>query len=457
MRRRQLQEEPAGSFSRRELTALILPLILEQFLAVMVGMADTAMVSGVSGSAVAAVSTVDTVNLLFIQLFSAMSAGGAVVAAQYLGRKDRKNACAAARQLMMATLFLSSLIALIIAVFHRQVISLLDSGSDPDTVRLSEIYLLITAFSYPFLGVYNGGVGLLRAMGNSKASMWTSVAMNIINIGGNALLIHPCGLGVAGAGISTLVSRMVSAAVILFVMFHDAMPIHLEKPRRGSNAYKPDFAMIRRILRIGVPNGLENSLFQVGKVLIMGIITTFPTAIRAANGICNSLSSVVNIPGSAICLASVAVVGQLVGAGKKEEARRYSKKLLLLMYASFLPLNLLLFLLPGPFMALFSLEAEGVPVAIEIMRLYALCSTAVWSLSFGMPNFLRAAGDARFTMMVSIISMLLLRLGLSYLLVYGAGLSLQGVWIAMYADWVARAICFCVRFAGSKWLNKKVI
>ncbi len=457
MRRLRLHEKENGAFSRHDLLLLILPLIAEQFLAVMVGMADTAMVSGVGGSAVAAVSTVDTLNILFIQLFSAMSAGGAVVAAQYLGRKDTKNACAAARQLMLSTFVLAAFVALATAVFHRQIVALMDNGSDRSTVDQSCTYLFLTALSYPFLGVYNGGVGLLRAMGNSKASMWTSIAMNVINIGGNALLIHPCGLGVAGAGLSTLLSRAVSAVVILSILFHDTMPIHLEKPRRGGGAYRPDFAMIRRILRVGVPNGLENSLFQVGKVLIMGIITTFPTAIRAANGICNSLSSVVNIPGGAIGLASVAVVGQLIGAGKKEEAKRYSKKLLGLMYLSILPLNALLFLVPEPFVGLFSLDAEGVPAAVEIMRLYCACSVATWALSFGMPNFLRAAGDARFTMAVSMISMLALRVGLSYLLVYGMGLSLLGVWIAMHADWAARSVCFCVRFAGKKWLEKKII
>lgn len=457
MQRRRLGSGADDSFSRRDMAALILPLIAEQFLAVLVGMADTAMVSIVGGSAVAAVSTVDTLNILFIQLFSAMSAGGAVVAAQYLGRRDTKNACAAARQLMLSTLALAAVAALVIAVFHRQIISLMDNGSDPDTVAQSCTYLLITALSYPFLGVYNGGVGLLRAMGNSKASMWTSVAMNVINIGGNALLIHPCGLGVAGAGISTLISRVVSAAVILSILFHDAMPIHLDKPRRGAAAYRPDFAMIRRILRVGVPNGLENSLFQVGKVLIMGIITTFPTAIRAANGICNSISSVVNIPGGAIGLASVAVVGQLIGAGKKDEAKRYAKKLLGLMYLSELPLNLLLFFLPETFVGLFSLEAAGVPVAVDILRLYAVLSIFTWALSFGMPNFLRAAGDAKFTMAVSMGCMLLLRVGLSYFLVYGLGLSLLGVWIAMHIDWLARSACFCVRFAGRKWLDQRVI
>ena len=456
MRRLHLREED-GTFSRKDLLALILPLIAEQFLAVMVGMADTAMVSGVGGSAVAAVSTVDTLNVLFIQLFSAMSAGGAVVAAQYLGRGDRKHACAAAKQLMLSTFALASFVTLIIAVFHRQIIGLMDNGSDPATVSQSYTYLLITAFSYPFLGLYNGGVGLLRAMGNSKSSMWTSVAMNVINIGGNALLIHPAGLGVAGAGISTLLSRVVSAVVILMMMFNDGMAIHLDKPRKGENYFRFDFPMIRRIFHVGIPNGLENSLFQVGKVLIMGIITTFPTAIRAANGICNSISSVVNIPGSAIGLAAVAVVGQLIGADKKDEAKRYAKKLLALMYVCVLPLNVVLFFFAGPIVGLFQLEAAGVPVGIQVMRVYAVCSIVMWPLSFGMPNFLRAAGDARFTMAVSVISMLTLRVGASYLLVYGMGLSLLGVWLAMHMDWVVRSICFVLRFMNNKWLDKKVI
>ena len=455
MRNNRLQEEE--SFSRRRLVALLLPLIAEQFLAVMVGMADTAMVAGVGSAAVAAVSTVDTLNVLFIQLFSAMSAGGAVVAAQYLGRRDRRNACAAARQLMLATFALASLISVVIAVFHRQIIGLMDSGSDRQILNQSCTYLLITVFSYPFLGVYNGGVGLLRAMGNSRSSMWTSIAMNVINIGGNALLIHPCGLGVAGAGISTLVSRIVSALIILRVMQNPGMPICLEKPRKGENIYRPDGAMIRRIFRVGIPNGMENSLFQVGKVLIMGIITTMPTAIRAANGILNSISSVVNIPGSAIGLASVAVVGQLIGGDHKQEAKKYAIKLLRLMYLSILPLNLVLLAIPEPFVGMFQLEAAGVPVAVELCRVYAACSIVLWPLSFGVANFLRAAGDTRYTMLVSVISMLTLRVGASYLLVYGFGLSLLGVWIAMHLDWVVRSLCFCLRFARNKWLDKKVI
>ncbi len=446
-------------FSSKALLALILPLIAEQFLAVLVGMADTAMVSGVdaTGSAVAAVSTVDTLNVLFINLFSAMSAGGAVVAAQYLGHQDRKNACAAAKQLMLSTFFLATIVSAVIVAFHRPIINLMDDGSDPATLNQSYTYLFITAFSFPFLGIYNGGVGLLRAMGNSKSSMYTSIAMNLINIGGNALLIHPCGLGVAGAGISTLLSRVVSAVVILRVLFNNTMPIHLDSPRRQPHYFRLDFSMIRRIFRVGVPNGLENSLFQVGKVLIMGIITTFPTAIRAANGICNSVSSVVNIPGNAIGLATIAVIGQLIGAGKKEEAKRYGKKLTRLMYLGVLPLNVLLFFFAEPVVRLLNLAEAGVPVAVQIERMYALCSIFIWVPSFGMPNILRAAGDARYTMAVSVISMLILRLGASYLLVYGFHLSLMGVWIAMHMDWAARGVCFMLRFSRGKWLEKKVI
>lgn len=456
-RRFHVRRAQEGTFSRKALVALILPLIAEQFLAVMVGMADTAMVSGVGESAVAAVSTVDTVNLLFIQLFTAMSAGGAVVAAQYLGRGEQKNACNAAKQLMLSTLILSLTIALLTIVFHRQVISLLDDGSDPDTLRQSYTYLLITACSYPFLGIYNGGVGLLRAMGNSKSSMYTSITMNIINIGGNLILIHPCGLGVAGAGIATLLSRAVSSIIILWIMFHRQMPIHLDPPRHSPHYFRLDFPMIRRIFRVGIPNGLENSLFQVGKVLIMGIITTFPTAIRAANGICNSISSVVNIPGSAIGLASIAVIGQLIGADKKEEAKRYGKKLMGLMYLGVFPLNLALIFVAEPIVRVFQLSEEGVAAALEVLMLYSTLSIFTWVPSFGLPNILRAAGDARFTMVVSIISMLVLRVGASYLLVYGLGMSLLGVWVAMHADWIARGVCFLIRFFRNRWLEKKVI
>ncbi len=446
-----------SAFSGKALVKLILPLIAEQFLAVMVGMVDTVMVSGVGESAVAAISTVDSINILFIQLFSAMSAGGAVVAAQYLGRKDHENACQAAKQLLLSTFVMAFFIMSLILLFYRQIIGIMDNGSDPDTLRQSYTYLLITVCSFPALGLYNGGVGLMRAMGNSKASMWSSTIMNLINITGNALLIHPLGLGVAGAAIATLVSRTVSALIILKLLLDPHAAIHLSPVRSWKNDLKPDFPMIKRIFRIGVPSGLENSLFQVGKVLIMSIITTFSTSLRAAHGVATTLSGLPNIPGNAIGLASITVVGQLVGAGKKKEAKQYANRLLLLAFLGILPLNLTLLFTAPRLVHLFSLSAEGMPVAAQLLQAYAIFSILIWAFSWRLPDFMHAAGDVRFPMVVSMLSMLVLRVGASYLFVYGFGWSLMGVWMAMFADWLARAICFIIRFRGDAWLNKKVI
>ena len=451
---RPLKDEP---FSRKALVALILPLIAEQFLSVLVGMADTLMVSGVGESAVAAVSTVDILNIMFVQLFSSMSAGGSVVSAQYLGKGDRKSASAAAKQLILATFGIAAVVTTIIALFHRSIIGLMDGGQNPETVEQSCTYLLITSFAYPFMGLYGAGAGLQRAMGNTKTSMWTSVAVNIVNICGNAILIHPCGLGVMGAALSTLISRIVASVIVLWVLRDKSKPIYLESPRKEPHFFRLDFTMIRRILRVGLPNGLENSLFQAGRVIIMSIITTFSTPLRAANGICNTLTSVVNIPGYAVGSAAPAIIGQLIGADKKEEARRYGNKLLIIMYLVVLPTNVILFLFADPIVRLFNLSEAGIPAAVQLLHLYTVLTLFTWAPSFGLPNILRAAGDARYTMVVAILSMVILRLGASYLLVYGMGLSLLGIWLAMHLDWVGRGICFGVRFHSGKWLNKKVI
>jgi len=444
------------TFSNQQLVHLILPLIAEQWLAILVGVVDTLMVSGVGESAVAAVSMVDILNILFVQFFSAMCTGGAIVAAQYLGNKDYPNACNAAKQLILFTVLLSSAISVAIILLHRQVIGLMDDNSDPAVFEQACTYLMITACSYPFLGIYNGCAGLMRSMGNSKTSMWTSIIMNIVNVGGNALLIHPCGMGVAGAATATLLSRVVSSLVILRLMFRDNQPIHLP-PLHTKGFFRLDLSMIKRIFSLGLPSGIETSLFQVGRVLIMGIIATFPTAIRAANGIGNSVSSLAVIPFSGISLATVTVIGQLIGADKKDEARYYAKKLLTLMYVSIFPLNVALFFWAEPLVRMFNLTDAGISVAVEVLRLFAVFTIFTYPSSFGTTGVLRAAGDVKYAMYVAILSMLLVRVGMSYLLVYGFGLSLLGVWLSMCLDWVVRSIFFLIRLKGNAWLEKKVI
>ena len=448
-----MSETRTVTFTRKALVALILPLIAEQFLAVMVGMADTVMVTTAGENAVSAVSLVDSLNILLIQLFSAMGAGGAIVAAQYLGHGDRKNACAAGGQLMLSSVAVSLVIALPGALFPRAVLGLIYGRVDPGILAEAEKYFMISAFSYPFLALYNSGVGLLRAMGNSRTSMWMSTVMNIINIAGNALLIWVLKMGAAGAAAASLISRAVSAVIIFVVLRNPQMPVFLT----NENLKRPDRKMILRIMGVGLPNGMENSLFQVGKLLIARLISRMAASIIAANAISNSICSVLNIPGSAIALAAIAVVGQCIGAGDRENALRYGRKLHLLEFLGVIPANLIAFFFTGQIVSLFSISAEGSAAAIGIIKLYCFMSIGLWIFSFGLPNTLRAAGDTKFTMTVSVVSMLTLRLGLSYILVNALGLGLDGVWYAMYADWVVRGLCFLWRFRSRKWLERRVI
>lgn len=432
---------------------LIIPLVIEQFLAIFIGMADTIMVSSVSESAISAVSLVDSINVLLIQLFSAMATGGAVVAAQYLGMRDQKNACKAAKQLMYVALAIALVIGALSAVFCRPILRLCFGGLNERTMAYCETYFYLSAASYPALALYNGGAALMRAMGNSRSSMFTSLLMNVANIVGNAILIYGFGLEVLGAGVASFFSRVLAAVIMLKLLAHRDSPIYLEKISRP----QPDWFMIKRILRQGVPNGLENSMFQVGKLMVTGIVALFAESMIAANAVCNNIGTFINLPGNSVCLAMITVVGQCVGAGDKEQAKYYAKKLVMITMAFMAVTNGLLFCFPGQLASVFSLSPEGVAASESILRVYAVMAALFWTLSFTLPAALRAAGDSRFTMLVAIISMWTLRIGLSYYFVYVMDMGLLGVWMAMYLDWVARAILFSRRYRSGKWLEQKVL
>lgn len=432
---------------------LIVPLVIEQFLALFIGMADTVMVSSISESAVSSISLVDNINVLLIQLFSAMATGGAVIAAQYLGRQDRPSACNAAKQLLYVSFAISIVIACIAVVFCDPILRLCFGNLADGTMAYCRTYLLISAASYPALAVYNGGAALLRAMGNSKASMYTSLMMNIINVLGNALLIYGLKMEVAGAGTASLVSRTLGALIMVRMLLNRESPIHLVRPTKP----EPDTGMIKRIFSQGIPNGLENSMFQVGKLLVAGIVSQFGESIIAANAVSSNIAGMWNLPGSAVGLAMVAVIGQCVGAGNKHEARYYARKLLATVYACMALLNVVLFFFARPIAGIFNLSPEGLDAAEMVLRWYAIAATIFWPASFTMPNALRAAGDARFTMGVSVFCMWAFRIGLSFILVYQLSMGLLGVWIAMYVDWIVRSIFFVGRYLSGKWLNKKVV
>lgn len=440
-------------FSKHDLLRLIVPLVVEQTLAILIGMADTVMVSSVSESAVSAVSLVDSINILLIQLFSAMATGGAIVAAQYLGRRENKNACNAAKQLMYASLLIAALLAAVSIIFCRPILRLCFGGLNENTMAYCATYFYLSALSYPALALYNGGAALLRSMGNSKASMYTSLLMNLTNILGNALLIYVFHMEVLGAALATLVARILGAVIMVRMMMNRYAPIHIERILDP----EPDFPMIQRIFRQGIPNGLENSIFQIGKLMVAGMVAMFSESIIAANAVSDKIATFVNLPGSAINLAMIAVVGQCVGAGSKEQAKYYAKKLIKLTWVMMLGTNLLVFFFGRNAAMLFNLSAEGLDASEQILKAFAIMGALFWVLSFTTPSALRAAGDSKFTMCVAIIVMWTVRIGLSYFFVYSMNMGLFGIWLAMYLDWVVRAAIFALRYRSGKWLEQRVI
>lgn len=433
-------------FSNDALRRLIIPLVIEQILAVSVGMADTMMISSAGEAATSGVSLVDMINNLIINVFAAVSTGGAVVASQYLGHKDREKACEAADQL----LFITALIALVImglAIGFRQgLLELLYHGIEPDVMRNALIYLVISALSYPFLSVYNSCAALFRSMGNSKISMQVSVVMNLINVAGNYWFIFVMKWGVAGAALASLIGRA-TACVILYVRLHNPK---LEI-QTGTHAFHVNVGMIRRILHIGIPGGIENSIFQLGRVLVVSIIATFGTVQIAANAVANNLDGMGILPNQAMNLAMITVIGQCVGADDYDQAEYYAKKLMKITYLVGGLCCLTVILTMPLSLRLYGLSAETLKLAAILVVIHDGCAILLWPAAFTLANVLRAANDVRFPMCVSIASMLIFRVGLSYLIAGGLGLGAIGVWLAMVVDWIARATFFIIRYRSGKW------
>ena len=441
-------------FTRQALVALLLPLIAEQALSVTIGLADTLMVSSVGEAAVSGVSLVDSFNTLMIQVMSALATGGAVVTSQYIGHREPKNAKAAAAQILFVLASFSLVVAAVVVVGRHAILRGIFGSIDADVMRYAETYFLLSALSYPFIGLYNAGAALFRAQGNSKISMLSSLVMNVINIGGNAVLIYGFGMGVLGAALASLVSRAVSCLVVLWLLQRPACALRVD----GLKALAPDGSLIRRILRVGIPAGIENGMFQIGKLSVSSLTSTLGTAAIAANAVANTASTFLNIPANAVGMAALTVVGQCLGAGEKEQAVYYSRRLLLTAYCGAWVMNLSAFLFANRFaISLFNLSPEAQTMALQVMVWFNFVSLFFWPSSFTLPNILRAAGDARFTMAVSILSMWVFRVGFCYVMVLGFHGRLLSIWMGMFLDWVFRSLCFFVRFARGRWMEQSVI
>ena len=452
---RQLPAKPKGRsgcfsvFSKDSLRRLILPLMIEQFLSVMVGMADITMVSAAGEAAVSSVALVDLINVLILNIFAALATGGAVVCAQSIGAENLDRANRAANQLMYIISAASLAMMALVLLFHRPLLGLLFGQVEPAVMEGAVTYFVISALSYPFIALYSGCAALLRAMGNSRASMLVSAWMNGQNIVGNAIFVFGFHRGVDGVAWSSLLSRIAAAAIMLVLLHRKQNPVRVQ----GLLSFRFEPDVMARILRIGVPNSLENSFFQLGRVLLVSLISTFGTAQTAANAVANNIDNFGVIPGQALGLALITVVGQCVGAQEWEQVRFYTKKLVKFTYLCTWGLNAVLLLGLPLILGLYSLTPETHWYAAVLIWIHNGCAMLFWPLAFTMPNALRAAGDVRVPMAVSIVSMVTVRVGGSYLLGLHFGLGAIGVWIAMVGDWIVRAICFVLRARKKLWLE----
>lgn len=438
-------------FSNKALRTLIIPLIIEQFLAISLGIFDTVMVSSVGEAAVSGVSLVDMVNVLVIDIFAGLATGGAVVVSQFLGAGNDRSASKSGAQLTLLAVVLGSSVTLLVILFSRPLLSLLFGSVETAVMESALTYLRITALSFPFISVYNAAAALFRSMGNSRISMVSSIIINIVNIVGNSLFIFVFRWGVAGAALATLIARFLAMVWLVLRLHRRDGRITL-----SLRNMKPDLSIIKKILYIGVPSGFESSMFQLGRVIVVTLIATFGTAQIAANAMANNLDSFGCIPGKGLQLAAITVVGQCIGAGLEDEARMYGKKLMKIAYVMTAVINVIVISSLPLTLKLYNVSAEAKELGAILVLIHAGFAIFLWPSSFVMPNVLRAGGDVRFTLFTSIFSMWMFRIVFSFIFALGFGLGAIGVWCAMVMDWIFRSLMFVTRFRSGKWMHESL-
>lgn len=442
-------------FSNKTLVGLTVPIILDALLAIVAGMVDSAMVSSAGEAAVSAVSLVDSVNLLFISVFSAIAIGGSVVTAQYLGSRNYAKACVSANQLLYASTAIATAFMALLLVIRAPLLRLIYGSIEADVFENAKTYFLYTLLGYPFFALGASSAAVLRSMGKNRQAVTITIAYNLLNVAGNATLIYGLHMGVAGAAISTSASRVVYAALGLVLASRKKLPVHFEQLLR----FRFDFDVMRRVLGIGLANGLENGMFHIGKILIASLISSFGTVYIAAY----SVSSTINNIGWTIIgsfgTVLLTVVGQCIGAHEHAQAKTYVIKLLAVATTVMVTLFGTIFLLRGQLVRLFDFGPEALEASAYYTGVSALFSIAsLYSFSFVPMAAFRAAGDIRYAVTLSISSMFALRVALCYLLnAIFPSMGLMCVYVGMWADWAVRAVLNIRRYRSGKWLHKQLI
>lgn len=440
-------------FPRRALWMLLIPLIIEQMLNSLMGMVDTLMVSRVGAEAISAVSLVDSINNLVLQVFAAMAAGAAIICSQYLGRKDEKGCNDAAKQIVLTVVVISSVIMIIGVGFRKPLLHLIFGSVEEAVMTNAQMYFLITALSYPFIALFQAGAAFYRACGNSKFTMKTALIANVANIVGNTLFIFVLKMGAAGAAVSTLISRALCAFVVFYALRKPGYAIQL----KNYFSIRPDLNLIVKILAIGVPSGIENGMFQFGKLAIQSTVSSLGTAAIAAQAMTIIFENVNGMAAVGIGIGLMTVVGQSIGAGRQEEAKYYIVKLAGYAEIAMIISCILVYIAARPVTVLAGMSEESTALCMQMILAITIVKPLLWVPSFTPPNGLRAAGDVRFSMITATLTMWLCRVALSIFLMRVVKTGPIGVWYGMFADWGVRGVIFTIRFVRGKWLRFKVI
>lgn len=450
-----------GLFSRRDLFKLILPMIVQQVLAITVSTMDSVMVASAGEAAVSGVSLVGTLDALLVIAFSSLVTGGTVAVSHALGTGDREFSRECAKQLIFVSTGIALLIAVVVGVFRQPILTALYGSAEASVLESANSYLGILVISFPFLAMYSSGVAIFRTMGDTMTGLRLSLVENVLNVAGNAALIYGLHMGAAGAAAATLISRVFCSVIIMAKLRSQKNDIYIEKLLH----YRPDFAVIKRILRIGVPHGIESSMFQIGRLATQVLISSMGTAGIAANSVANTLANYLYLPAAATGNAVITVVGRCYGAGELKQAKKYARTLLLWTYICMWVVSAVLFVFAKPIIGIYNLSEEGARIAWELTIFHCIATSLIRPLAFTLPSVFKATGDAKFSMVVSTVAMWTIRVGSAYIFslesvnvfgitIPGFGMGIMGVWVAMVADWVLRSILFTIRFVKGTWLRQ---
>ncbi len=440
-------------YSNKALFYLFIPLLIEYALEFFVGLADSIMVASLGEAAISGVSLVDFLIQLLIFSFSALATGGAVVAGQYLGDNQIDKAQNASTQLVWFSALLSVALMILVLILRQFLIGILFGQIEADVWHNAEVYLYIVALSIPFIAIYNSGAAIFRTTNDAYLPMKIMLVCDVLNVIGNAFCIYYLGWDVRGVAIPTVISRVVAALAIIYFAADEDYKLHIKRTLR----HRFDFKVLKKVLNVGIPYGIENGLFQLGRVLILSLVSTFGTMAIAANSVGYAIGIFSVLPGFAINLGLTAIISNCVGANDYEQARYYNKKCLMIVYVSHLAINLLIFAVLPLILGIYNLSAQTAAMATEMIIWHGIFAIIIWPLAFTVPATFRGAGDSKSVMYISLIVMFTCRIALSYVIADWMGIGVFGTWIAMFIDWFVRAGIYIYRYFSNKWTEYRVV